>query len=221
LELLCPLDVPGKILCIGLNYRDHAIETNAPIPDEPIVFSKAPTSLIGPTDAIEIPSISREVDFEAELVVVVGERLRKATEKQAHEAIFGYTAGNDISARDWQKGKPGKQWLLGKSFDTFAPIGPAIALASAIPDPRNLKIQSRLNGQLMQDSSTRELIFSPAMLLSYISQVLTIEPGDLLFTGTPAGVGVARNPQVFLKPGDRIEVQIESIGTLSNACIEG
>lgn len=221
LELLCPLDVPGKILCIGLNYRDHAIETNAPIPDEPIVFSKAPTSLIGPTDAIEIPSISREVDFEAELVVVVGERLRKTTEKQAHEAIFGYTAGNDISARDWQKGKPGKQWLLGKSFDTFAPIGPAIALASAIPDPRNLKIQSRLNGQLMQDSSTRELIFSPAMLLSYISQVLTIEPGDLLFTGTPAGVGVARNPQVFLKPGDRIEVQIESIGTLSNACIEG
>ncbi|MFM8213755.1 MAG: fumarylacetoacetate hydrolase family protein [Pirellula sp.] len=221
LELLCPLDVPGKILCIGLNYRDHAIETNAPIPDEPIVFSKAPTSLIGPTDAIEIPSISREVDFEAELVVVVGERLRKTTEKQAHEAIFGYTAGNDISARDWQKGKPGKQWLLGKSFDTFAPIGPAIALASAIPDPKNLKIQSRLNGQLMQDSSTRELIFSPAMLLSYISQVLTIEPGDLLFTGTPAGVGVARNPQVFLKPGDRIEVQIESIGTLSNACIEG
>ncbi|MFM9062641.1 MAG: fumarylacetoacetate hydrolase family protein, partial [Pirellula sp.] len=221
LELLCPLDVPGKILCIGLNYRDHAIETNAPIPDEPIVFSKAPTSLIGPTDAIEIPSISREVDFEAELVVVVGERLRKTTEKQAHEAIFGYTAGNDISARDWQKGKPGKQWLLGKSFDTFAPIGPAIALASAIPDPRNLKIQSRLNGQLMQDSSTRELIFSPAMLLSYISQVLTIEPGDLLFTGTPAGVGVARTPQVFLKPGDRIEVQIESIGTLSNACIEG
>lgn len=221
LELLCPLDVPGKILCIGLNYRDHAIETNAPIPDEPIVFSKAPTSLIGPTDAIEIPSISHEVDFEAELVVVVGKRLRKSTEQQSHEAIFGYTVGNDISARDWQKGKPGKQWLLGKSFDTFAPIGPAIALASAIPDPRNLKIQSRLNGQLMQDSSTRELIFSPAMLLSYISQVLTIEPGDLLFTGTPAGVGVARNPQVFLKPGDRIEVQIESIGTLSNACIQG
>jgi 2-keto-4-pentenoate hydratase/2-oxohepta-3-ene-1,7-dioic acid hydratase in catechol pathway len=221
LELLCPLDVPGKILCIGLNYRDHAIETNAPIPDEPIVFSKAPTCLIGPTDAIEIPSTSHQVDFEAELVVVVGERLRKSTEKQASEAIFGYTAGNDISARDWQKGKPGKQWLLGKSFDTFAPIGPAIAMASEMPDPQNLKIQSRLNGQLMQDSSTRELIFSPAMLLSYISQVLTIEPGDLLFTGTPAGVGVARNPQVFLKPGDRIEVQIESIGTLSNACVEG
>lgn len=221
LELLCPLDTPGKILCIGLNYRDHAIETNAPIPEEPIVFSKAPSSLIGPEDPIEIPSISQQVDYEAELVVVVGERLKKSSQEQAQQAIFGYTAGNDISARDWQKGKPGKQWLLGKSFDTFAPIGPAIALASSILDPQNLKIQSRLNGQLMQDSSTRELIFSPAMLLSYISQVLTIEPGDLLFTGTPAGVGVARDPQVFLKPGDRIEVQIESIGTLSNLCVKG
>ena len=221
LELLCPLDTPGKILCIGLNYRDHAIETNAPIPEEPIVFSKAPSSLIGPEDPIEIPSISQQVDYEAELVVVVGERLKKSSQEQAQQAIFGYTAGNDISARDWQKGKPGKQWLLGKSFDTFAPIGPAIALASSISNSQNLKIQSRLNGQLMQDSSTRELIFSPAMLLSYISQVLTIEPGDLLFTGTPAGVGVARDPQVFLKPGDRIEVQIESIGTLSNLCVKG
>jgi len=221
LQLLCPLDAPGKILCIGLNYRDHAIETNAPIPDEPIVFSKASSCLIGPNDPIEVPAISNEVDFEAELVVVVGERLKKADQAEARRAIFGYTAGNDISARDWQKGKPGKQWLLGKSFDTFAPIGPAIALASAIPDPLKLSIQSRLNGKLMQDSSTSELIFAPEMLLSYISQVMTIEPGDLLFTGTPAGVGVARNPQGFLKPGDRIEVEIEHIGKLSNPCTQG
>jgi 2-keto-4-pentenoate hydratase/2-oxohepta-3-ene-1,7-dioic acid hydratase in catechol pathway len=221
LEVLCPLDQPGKILCIGLNYRDHAIETNAPIPDEPIVFSKAPTTLIGPDVPIEVPSISNQVDFEAELVVVVGKRLRKASQEQARQAIFGYTAGNDVSARDWQKEKPGKQWLLGKSFDTFAPLGPAIALASSIPDPGKLRIQSRLNGKLMQDSSTKELIFAPEMLLSYISQVLTIEPGDLLFTGTPAGVGVARSPQVFLKPGDRIEVEIEAIGVLSNPCAEG
>lgn len=221
LQLLCPLDAPGKILCIGLNYRDHAIETNAPIPDEPIVFSKASSCLIGPNDPIEVPAISNEVDFEAELVVVVGERLKKADQTEARRAIFGYTAGNDISARDWQKGKPGKQWLLGKSFDTFAPIGPAIALASAIPDPLKLSIQSRLNGKLMQDSSTSELIFAPEMLLSYISQVMTIEPGDLLFTGTPAGVGVARTPQVFLKPGDRIEVEIEHIGKLSNPCTQG
>ncbi|MFN6399911.1 MAG: fumarylacetoacetate hydrolase family protein [Planctomycetota bacterium] len=220
LELLCPLDRSGKILCIGLNYRDHALETNAPIPDEPIVFSKASSSMIGPDVPIEVPQISSQVDFEAELVVVVGKRLKKADPLEARQAIFGYTAGNDVSARDWQKGKPGKQWLLGKSFDTFAPIGPAIVPAAAIPDPMNLRIQSRLNGQTMQDSSTHELIFTPEMLLSYISQVLTIEPGDVLFTGTPAGVGVARTPQVFLKPGDRFEVEIEGIGTLSNPCIE-
>lgn len=220
LELLCPLDCTGKILCIGLNYRDHALETNAPIPDEPIVFSKASSSMIGPDVPIEVPQISSQVDFEAELVVVVGKRLKKADPLEARQAIFGYTAGNDVSARDWQKGKPGKQWLLGKSFDTFAPIGPAIVPAAAIPDPMNLRIQSRLNGQTMQDSSTQELIFAPEMLLSYISQVLTIQPGDVLFTGTPAGVGVARTPQVFLKPGDRFEVEIEGIGVLSNPCIE-
>lgn len=218
-ELLSPIDRPSKILCIGLNYRDHAIETNAPIPDEPIVFNKSINTLSGPTSPIVIPPISHEVDFEAELVVVVGKRLSRATESQASDAIFGYTAGNDVSARDWQKGKPGKQWFLGKSFDTFAPLGPAIALKSEIPNPSNLRIVSRLNGVTMQNSSTSELIFQPAMLLSYLSQVVTLEPGDLLFTGTPAGVGVARSPQVFLKPGDRIEVEIESIGTLSNPCI--
>ena len=219
LEILCPLDVPGKILCIGLNYRDHAIETNAPIPDEPIVFFKSSNTMIGPTDSIVVPPISNEVDFEAELVVVIGKQLKHASESQAALAIFGYTAGNDVSARDWQKGKPGKQWYLGKSFDTFAPIGPAIALRSEIANPSNLRIESRLNGVSMQNSTTAELIFQPAMLLSYLSQIITLEPGDVLFTGTPAGVGVARTPQVFLKPGDRIEVEIESIGTLSNPCI--
>ena len=219
LEILCPFDVPGKILCIGLNYRDHAIETNAPIPDEPIVFFKSSNTMIGPTDPIVVPPISSEVDFEAELVVVIGKRLKHASEIEASQSIFGYTAGNDVSARDWQKGKPGKQWYLGKSFDTFAPIGPAIALRSQIANPSNLRIESRLNGVIMQNSTTAELIFQPAMLLSYLSQVITLEPGDVLFTGTPAGVGVARNPQVFLKPGDRIEVEIESIGTLSNPCL--
>jgi 2-keto-4-pentenoate hydratase/2-oxohepta-3-ene-1,7-dioic acid hydratase in catechol pathway len=219
LKILCPLDVPGKILCIGLNYRDHAIETNAPIPDEPIVFFKSSNTMIGPTDPIVVPPISSEVDFEAELVVVIGKRLKHASEIEASQSIFGYTAGNDVSARDWQKGKPGKQWYLGKSFDTFAPIGPAIALRSQIANPSNLRIESRLNGVIMQNSTTAELIFQPAMLLSYLSQVITLEPGDVLFTGTPAGVGVARNPQVFLKPGDRIEVEIESIGTLSNPCL--
>lgn len=219
LRLLPPIDPPGKILCIGLNYRDHALETNSPIPDEPIVFNKAPSSLIGPNDPIQIPTSSTQVDFEAELVVVIGKRLKNASESQAAEGIFGYTIGNDVSARDWQKGKPAKQWFLGKSFDTFAPLGPGIIPAVSVPNPNRLRILSRLNGTVMQDSSTSELIFSPQMLLSYISQVLTLEPGDLLFTGTPAGVGVARTPPVFLQPGDRIDVEIESIGSISNPCI--
>jgi 2-keto-4-pentenoate hydratase/2-oxohepta-3-ene-1,7-dioic acid hydratase in catechol pathway len=219
LRLICPIDRPGKILCIGLNYRDHAIETKAPIPEEPIVFCKMPTAMIGPNEVIFLPTSSHEVDFEAELVVVIGQKVKKATKEQAASAIFGYTVGHDVSARDWQKGKPGKQWFLGKSFDTFAPLGPAIAIASSIPDPGNLKIQCRVNGLLMQDSSTAELIFSPVHLIEYISQVITLEPGDVIYTGTPAGVGVARTPPVFLKDGDRVEIDIESIGRLSNPCV--
>jgi 2-keto-4-pentenoate hydratase/2-oxohepta-3-ene-1,7-dioic acid hydratase in catechol pathway len=216
---LCPIDRPGKILCIGLNYRDHAIETKAPIPDEPIVFCKMPTSMIGPLDVIRLPTASKEVDYEAELVVVIGQRIKHATIEEAKQAIFGYSVGHDVSARDWQKGKPGKQWFLGKSFDTFAPLGPVIATASSIPDPCQLSIRCWLNGQLVQDSNTRELIFSPAYLVQYLSQVMTLEPGDVIYTGTPSGVGVARNPQVFLKPGDTVEIEIESIGRLVNSCV--
>jgi 2-keto-4-pentenoate hydratase/2-oxohepta-3-ene-1,7-dioic acid hydratase in catechol pathway len=178
-----------------------------------------PTAMIGPNEVILLPTSSHEVDFEAELVVVIGQKVKKATKEQAASAIFGYTIGHDVSARDWQKGKPGKQWFLGKSFDTFAPLGPAIAIASSIPDPGNLKIQCRVNGLLMQDSSTAELIFSPVHLIEYISQVITLEPGDVIYTGTPAGVGVARTPPVFLKDGDRVEIDIESIGRLSNPCV--
>jgi 2-keto-4-pentenoate hydratase/2-oxohepta-3-ene-1,7-dioic acid hydratase in catechol pathway len=191
LRLICPIDRPGKIICIGLNYRDHAIETNTPIPDEPIVFCKMPTAMIGPEDAIEVPSISNEVDYEAELVVVIGQTVRK----------------------------PGKQWFLGKSFDTFAPIGPAIALKESIPNPGNLRIQCRLNGVTVQDGNTRDLIFSPVELIRYVSQVITLCPGDVIFTGTPAGVGAARTPPLVLKSGDAVEIEIESIGTLANPCI--
>ncbi|MFN7730974.1 MAG: fumarylacetoacetate hydrolase family protein [Pirellula sp.] len=218
LRVICPIDRPGKILCIGLNYRDHAIETNAPIPDEPIVFCKMPTAMIGPNEVIRLPKASTEVDYEAELVAIIGRTVKHATRQQAEEAIFGYTAGHDVSARDWQKGKPGKQWFLGKSFDTFAPLGPAIALAGSV-DPTQLKIRCRLNDQLVQDSSTSELIFSPAHLVEYISQVMTLEPGDVIFTGTPAGVGVARTPQLFLHDGDKVEIEIEHIGRLSNPCV--
>ncbi len=218
LQLVCPLDRPQKILCIGLNYRDHAIETKAPIPTEPIVFCKMPTAMIGPGETILLPQVSSEVDYEAELVLVIGHRVRRANLEQAAEAIFGYTVGHDVSARDWQKGKPGKQWFLGKSFDTFAPLGPAIVLAEAIEDPSNLGIRCFINGQLMQDSSTRELIFQPADLVSYISQVMTLEPGDVIFTGTPSGVGVARTPPRFLQSGDVVEIEIDGIGRLSNPC---
>ncbi len=218
LQVLCPIARPGKILCIGLNYRDHALETKAPIPDEPIVFCKMPTAMIGTGDAILLPAVSSEVDYEAELVVVIGQRVKHATAEQAAAAIFGYSVGHDVSARDWQKGKPGKQWFLGKSFDTFAPLGPVIATAKSIPDPHNLKIQCRVNGSLVQDSNTSELIFSPVHLIQYITQVMTLEPGDCIYTGTPAGVGVAKDPPVFLSPGDVVEIEVQSIGRLVNTC---
>ena len=219
LKLLCPIDRPAKILCIGLNYRDHAIETKASIPTEPVVFCKMPTAMIGPLDAIRLPTVSNQVDYEAELVVVIGQRVKHATPIQAAQAIFGYTVGHDVSARDWQKGKPGNQWFLGKSFDTFAPLGPAITVASSIPDPSRLRIQCWINGQSMQDSNTRELIFPPAYLVEYLSQVMTLEPGDVIYTGTPSGVGAARTPPRFLKAGDTVEIEIESIGRLVNSCI--
>jgi 2-keto-4-pentenoate hydratase/2-oxohepta-3-ene-1,7-dioic acid hydratase in catechol pathway len=219
LRLLCPLDQPGKLLCIGLNYRDHALETGQPIPAEPIVFCKASTAMIGPDDDILLPKVSQQVDFEAELVVVLGERVRHADADTAARAIFGYSVGHDVSARDWQIGKPGKQFFLGKSFDTFAPIGPVIAVASSIPDPMSLRIQSRVSGLTMQDSSTSQLIFSPTQLIQYISQVITLDAGDVIFTGTPSGVGMARKPPRFLQPGDIVEIDIESLGVLRNPCV--
>jgi 2-keto-4-pentenoate hydratase/2-oxohepta-3-ene-1,7-dioic acid hydratase in catechol pathway len=221
LRILCPLSKAGKILCIGLNYRDHAIETKATIPTEPIVFSKMSTTLIGDGDDVVLPSQSNMVDYEAELVAVIGKTIKNVDEQNALDAVFGYSVGNDISARDWQKDKPGKQWLLGKSFDTFAPLGPAIAKADSILDPSNLKISCRVNGQTLQSGNTSDMIFGPATVISYISQVMTLYPGDIIYTGTPAGVGMARNPQRFLQPGDRVEVEIEDIGTLTNSCIQG
>lgn len=215
-QLLCPIDKPGKILCIGLNYRDHAIETKAPIPDEPIVFCKMATAMIGPNEPIVLPKVSNSVDYEAELVVIVGKSMKDVTPEQAADGIFGYSVGHDVSARDWQKDKPGKQWFLGKSFDTFAPLGPAIVTTDEVSDVSNLRVQCRINGETLQDSTTQELIFSPVTLISYISQVMTLEPGDVIYTGTPPGVGVARTPPRFLVDGDLVEIEIESLGLLSN-----
>jgi 2-keto-4-pentenoate hydratase/2-oxohepta-3-ene-1,7-dioic acid hydratase in catechol pathway len=220
-RLLAPLQDPQKMICVGLNYADHAAETGAKAGDEPVIFCKLPTTLRGPEAPIELPPESNEVDYEAELVVVIGKRARRVQRDQAWEHIAGYACGNDVSARDWQKGKPGKQWLLGKSFDSFAPLGPWIATADEVPSPGNLPISLRLNGQVMQQSNTNQLIFPIDFLVTYLSHVCTLLPGDLIFTGTPSGVGMARNPPVFLKPGDVTEVTIEGLGTLRNPIVAG
>jgi 2-keto-4-pentenoate hydratase/2-oxohepta-3-ene-1,7-dioic acid hydratase in catechol pathway len=214
--LLAPIPRPPKVLCIGLNYRDHARETNATIPTEPIVFSKFATAVIGPGTPIVLPRVAHKVDYEAELVIVIGRGGKNIPAAQAASHVAGYTNGNDVSARDWQLEKPGKQWLLGKTPDTFAPTGPYLVTADEVPDIRKLPIRLRLNGQVMQDSSTAELIFGVGELIQHISQLVTLEAGDLIFTGTPPGVGMARKPQLFMKGGDHVEVEIGGFGTLSN-----
>jgi 2-keto-4-pentenoate hydratase/2-oxohepta-3-ene-1,7-dioic acid hydratase in catechol pathway len=219
-KLLAPVHDPQKIICLGLNYRDHAAESGSPIPREPILFSKYPTALVGDGEAIVLPAVSREVDYEAELVIVVGRRGRhlKADEAPAH--VAGYTVGHDVSARDWQLKKDGKQWMVGKTFDTFAPLGPVLVTADEVPDPHALPIRLRLNGQVMQDSNTSQMIFSVGATLAYLSQICTLEPGDLVFTGTPPGVGFARKPPVYLKGGDVVEVEIEGLGVLRNPVVQ-
>jgi len=216
---LAPIASPGKILCIGLNYRDHAAETNSPIPTEPIVFSKFSTAIVGPDDAVVLPKVAYEVDYEAEMVIVIGKRGKSIPKAAAFQHVAGYVVGNDVSARDWQKGRPGGQWLLGKTPDTFAPIGPWLVTADEVGDPHDLRIQLRLNGQTLQDSRTKELIFGVDHLVAHISQLVTLLPGDLIFTGTPPGVGAARKPPVFLKSGDVMEVEIEHLGVLRNPVV--
>lgn len=216
---LPPIASPGKILCIGLNYRDHAAETNSPIPTEPIVFSKFSTAIVGSEDPVVLPKVAHEVDYEAEMVIVIGKQGKNISKATAFQHVAGYVVGNDVSARDWQKGRPGGQWLLGKTPDTFAPIGPWMVTADEVGDPHDLRIQLRLNGQTLQDSRTKELIFGVDHLVSHISQLVTLHPGDLIFTGTPPGVGAARKPPVFLKSGDVMEVEIEHLGILRNPVV--
>lgn len=207
---------PQKIICLGLNYRDHAIESGMEIPPEPVLFSKYPSALIGHGDTIKLPAVSSQVDYEAEMVIVVGQRAKHVSEANALNYVAGYAVGHDVSARDWQLNKPGKQWMAGKTFDTFAPVGPVLVTKDEVPDSSNLGIRLRLNGETMQDSNTKQLIFDVAYTIAYLSKIVTLEPGDLIFTGTPPGVGMARKPQVWLKPGDRVEVEIDGLGVLSN-----
>jgi 2-keto-4-pentenoate hydratase/2-oxohepta-3-ene-1,7-dioic acid hydratase in catechol pathway len=216
-RLLAPVPRPGKLIAIGLNYRDHAAESNMPIPEKPVVFSKFTTSVIGPNEPVVLPETSEKVDYEAELAVVIGRRAKHVARERALEFVLGYTIINDVSARDFQFADG--QWQRGKSCDTFAPMGVYIATTDEIPDPHQLWIKLRLNGQTMQDSNTSQLIFGIPELVSFLSETITLEPGDVIATGTPPGVGFARKPPVFLKPGDQMEIEIQGLGTLANPVV--
>ena len=215
--LLAPLARPPKIICVGLNYRDHAAESGLAIPEVPTIFAKFPTSVIGPRQPIVLPKNSAKPDYEAELCVVIGRGGRHIPAERWQEHVFGYTILNDVSARDFQLAT--SQWMIGKTFDTFAPFGPAIVSADEIPDPHNLRISLDLNGATMQDSNTSNLIFRIPQLIAHLSSVFTLEPGDLIATGTPAGVGFVRKPPVYLKPGDEVRIRIEGLGELRNPVV--
>jgi acylpyruvate hydrolase len=216
---LAPVTRPPKIICLGLNYRDHAIESGAPIPKEPVVFSKYATAVIGPGAPIRLPLDSQKVDFEAELVFVIGKGGRNIPEADAMLHVAGYTCGHDVSARDYQIERGGGQWVIGKTFDTFAPMGPALTTADEIPDPHTLDLRVTIGGEVLQSSNTRNLIFSIPQLIAYLSSVMTLEPGDVIATGTPAGVGGARNPQRWLRAGETVRVEIERLGALENPVV--
>ncbi len=215
IEILAPISTPEKIICVGLNYMDHCIETGLEPPASPVIFSKYANAIIGENDAIEIPINSDQVDFEAELVVVIGKEAKRITEEAAEEYIFGYTIMNDVSARDHQFSDG--QWVRGKTADTFAPIGPIIVTKDEVGNPHNLDISLTLNGEVMQQSNTKNLIFQIPYILSYLSHSITLKPGDLIATGTPPGVGMGREPKVWLKDGDQLTISIENIGTLTNS----
>lgn len=212
--LEAPVPRPPKIICIGLNYRDHVIESGMEIPKAPLIFSKFVSCIAAAGDPIQLPTGSEQVDYEAELAVVIGRRAKNVTAADAMDHVFGYTNFNDVSARDMQFADG--QWQRGKSCDSFAPFGEYIATKDEIADPHDLSIQFRLNGKTLQNSSTKELIFRIPELVEYLSRTITLEPGDIIATGTPPGVGFARNPQVFLKDGDVCEVEIEGLGVLRN-----
>jgi 2-keto-4-pentenoate hydratase/2-oxohepta-3-ene-1,7-dioic acid hydratase in catechol pathway len=205
---------PGKIVAAGMNYRDHAAEAGLQVPERPVLFAIWPSSVIGPGEAIVIPAASSEIDYEAELGVVIGERARDVPVERALNVVAGYTCYNDVSARDLQFADG--QWTRAKSFDTFSPVGPRVAPGSEIPDPQALGIRCLVNGETLQDSTTAEMVFSVAELIAFASRAITLEPGDLLVTGTPAGVGFTREPPVFLRPGDEVTVEIDGIGALTN-----
>src|SRR5512136_156281 len=214
-RILPPID-PPNILALGFSYGKHARETESKAPESPVLFIKGTNTLIGPGDTILLPKAGPdEVDYEAELVIVIGRQAKNVSAKEAMAYVFGYTCANDVSARDWQMEKQKKQWARGKSFDTFCPLGPYIVTKEEIPDPDNLRIQSILNGKVMQDSNTSDMLFSVAEMVSDLSRSMTLLPGTVILTGTPEGVGFVRKPPVFMRHGDVISIAIEKIGELT------
>jgi 2-keto-4-pentenoate hydratase/2-oxohepta-3-ene-1,7-dioic acid hydratase in catechol pathway len=214
-KLLAPC-VPRSILCIGLNYRKHAEESGAKVPEHPVLFMKSLNALQNPGDPIVLPEIEPEVDYECELAVIIGKTARKVPPGRALFHVLGYTCANDVSGRSWQIKKGGGQWCRGKSFDTSCPLGPAIVTADEIPNPNSLRLKTILNGETMQDWTTSDMIFDVPALISFLSQGMTLLPGTVILTGTPQGVGFARKPPVFLKDGDQVTIEIERIGSLEN-----
>ncbi|MDT7041335.1 fumarylacetoacetate hydrolase family protein [Candidatus Nitronereus thalassa] len=215
-QLLAPVE-PKNILCIGLNYRQHAEETGAKLPENPVLFIKAVNALNHPGAPIDIPKIAPgQVDYECELAVVIKKPAKNVSKNEALDYVLGYTCANDVSARRWQKEGGAKQWCRGKSFDTFCPLGPCLVTPEDIPNPNKLRICTTINGVVMQDSSTSDMIFDVPTLISFLSEGTTLLPGTVILTGTPQGVGFARNPPIFLKAGDEVEIEIEDIGVLRN-----
>jgi 2-keto-4-pentenoate hydratase/2-oxohepta-3-ene-1,7-dioic acid hydratase in catechol pathway len=207
------IETPQKIVCVGMNYRDHAEEQGVDLPERPLLFAKWPNTLIADGDTIRIPEISKQVDYEAELGVVIGKRARKVSAGDALDHVRGYVVANDVSGRDLQFSDG--QWVRGKSLDTFLPVSDLVP-ASEVPDPQTLGIRAILNGETMQDSNTSNMVFGVAEIVSFVSQGITLEPGDLIITGTPAGVGAFRKPQVWMQPGDEITIEIDGLGSITN-----
>jgi len=216
-QLLAPIPRPGKLLGVGLNYADHIGETGMEKPEYPTFFTKQSTCVIADGDAIHLPPVSDKVDYEGELAFVIGKRCKQVPVEQAHEVIAGYTICNDVTVRDWQQRTP--TWTLGKSFDTHGPLGPWLVTADEIADPHNLSLKTWVGDELRQNGSTGDMIFNCYELIAYLTQVMTLEPGDVISTGTPAGVGVKMKPRGYLKPGQTVRIEIEGIGALSNPVI--
>lgn len=218
-KLHAPITGPEKVICVGMNYVDHCTEQNLPVPETPVIFSKFASAIVDPDADVELPPETEELDFEVELAIVVGKAGRRIPESEAMSHVAGYTVAHDVSARDWQLKKNSGQWLLGKTFDTFCPLGPSLVTVAGLSDPHHLGIRCRLNGEVVQNSNTEQLVHKTQGLIVFISKFITLKPGDLILTGTPPGVGCFRKPPLWLKKGDVVECEIDEIGCIRNVIV--